>query len=51
MKENIVSQVPMHRLGQSIEIASTVAWLLSDNSNFLTGTVIPIDGGRLSGTP
>jgi hypothetical protein len=30
-------------------VARTVLWLCSDESAFITGTVIPIDGGQLAG--
>jgi len=34
------------RFGTASEVASTVAWLLSDASSFVMGAVIPVDGGR-----
>ncbi len=37
--------VPMKRLGQTGEVARVVAFLLSDNASYITGHVIPIDGG------
>jgi NAD(P)-dependent dehydrogenase (short-subunit alcohol dehydrogenase family) len=40
---------PMHRTGTAEEVARTVLWLCSDESSFITGTVIPIDGGQLAG--
>jgi NAD(P)-dependent dehydrogenase (short-subunit alcohol dehydrogenase family) len=41
---------PMRRVGQSSEVADVVLWLCSDRSSFVTGTVIPIDGGQSAGT-
>ena len=40
---------PMRRMGTAAEVARTVLWLCSDGSAFITGTVIPIDGGQLAG--
>jgi len=40
---------PMRRTGTADEVARTVLWLCSDESSFITGTVIPIDGGQLAG--
>jgi NAD(P)-dependent dehydrogenase (short-subunit alcohol dehydrogenase family) len=39
------SFVPIGRLGESEEVASLVAFLLSDESSFITGATIPVDGG------
>ena len=40
---------PMRRTGTAEEVARTVLWLCSDESSFITGTVIPIDGGQMAG--
>ncbi len=36
---------PLGRIGQPIEIARTVRFLLSDDSSFTTGALFPVDGG------
>jgi NAD(P)-dependent dehydrogenase (short-subunit alcohol dehydrogenase family) len=40
---------PMRRTGTAAEVAQTVLWLCSPGSSFVTGTVIPIDGGQSAG--
>ncbi|HKR68578.1 MAG TPA: glucose 1-dehydrogenase [Streptosporangiaceae bacterium] len=41
---------PMRRTGQAAEVAQTVLWLCSPGSSFITGSVIPIDGGQSAGS-
>lgn len=45
MKESIIAQVPMKRFGTMEEIAKTAAFLASNDSSFITGAEIPVDGG------
>ncbi|HUK72392.1 MAG TPA: SDR family NAD(P)-dependent oxidoreductase [Streptosporangiaceae bacterium] len=40
---------PMRRTGTAAEVAQVVLWLSSPRSSFVTGTVIPIDGGQSAG--
>jgi NAD(P)-dependent dehydrogenase (short-subunit alcohol dehydrogenase family) len=40
---------PMRRTGAAGEVADVVLWLCSDRSSFVTGTVVPIDGGQAAG--
>ena len=40
---------PMRRTGTAREVARTVLWLCSEESSFITGTVIPVDGGQMAG--
>jgi NAD(P)-dependent dehydrogenase (short-subunit alcohol dehydrogenase family) len=37
--------IPMGRMGQPEELADLVAFLASENARYITGTVIPVDGG------
>ncbi len=41
----IITNTPMERYGEPEELTGTVAYLLSDWAKFITGVVIPIDGG------
>jgi NAD(P)-dependent dehydrogenase (short-subunit alcohol dehydrogenase family) len=41
----IVARTPLGRLGEPDDLVSTVVWLVSDGARFVTGAVIPIDGG------
>jgi NAD(P)-dependent dehydrogenase (short-subunit alcohol dehydrogenase family) len=40
---------PMRRIGTAAEVAATVLWLCSEQASFITGAVIPIDGGQFAG--
>jgi NAD(P)-dependent dehydrogenase (short-subunit alcohol dehydrogenase family) len=40
---------PMRRIGTTAEVAQAVLWLCSEQSSFITGTVLPIDGGQAAG--
>jgi len=43
--KTIIDHIPMGRFGQADELIGTVIWLLSDAAKFVTGVVVPIDGG------
>lgn len=43
--KTIISQTPAGRFGDAEELVGTMVWLCSDASKFVTGTVIPVDGG------
>ena len=40
---------PMKRVGKPEDVAEMIVFLLSDASSWMTGTVIPVDGGMLAG--
>ena len=48
-REQVNRAVPMGRLGLADEVANAVVWLCSDFAAYVTGTVIPVDGGLLAG--
>ncbi|MBN2137023.1 MAG: SDR family oxidoreductase [Sedimentisphaerales bacterium] len=41
----IIEHTPMGRFGKAEDLMGTVAWLLSDAAKFVTGVVVPVDGG------
>lgn len=43
--KTIIQHTPMGRFGQPDELIGTVVWLLSDAAKFVSGVVIPVDGG------
>jgi len=43
--KTIIDHTPMGKFGQPDELIGTVIWLLSDAAKFVTGIVVPIDGG------
>lgn len=43
--ENIVSRVPMNRVGEPVDLAGAVIFLSSSASSFVTGINLPVDGG------
>jgi len=45
MRERLVGRAALRRMGRPEEIASLACFLASDEASFMTGTVIPVDGG------
>jgi NAD(P)-dependent dehydrogenase (short-subunit alcohol dehydrogenase family) len=43
--QTIIDHTPMKRFGQPEELIGTMLWLLSPASAFVTGVVVPVDGG------
>ena len=42
---SIIAHTPMGKFGQPEDLAGTLVWLASDASRFVTGIVVPVDGG------
>ena len=46
-RKMLTDRIPLGRLGQPIDIAQAVAFLASDESSFITGATIDVNGGAL----
>jgi 3-oxoacyl-[acyl-carrier protein] reductase len=44
-KAAIVGNIPLGRYGSAAEVADVVAFLASTDAQYITGAVIPVDGG------
>jgi 3-oxoacyl-[acyl-carrier protein] reductase len=44
-RDEILSQIPLRRYATPAEVAGVVTWLASDAAAYVTGAVIPVDGG------
>lgn len=47
VKENIAKTIPLKRMGTTKDVANAVKFLASEDSSYITGQVINIDGGML----
>jgi 3-oxoacyl-[acyl-carrier protein] reductase len=50
-RSEVIEEIPLKRLGKPEEIADVVCFLASDPASYVTGTVIPVDGGLLRSIP
>jgi NAD(P)-dependent dehydrogenase (short-subunit alcohol dehydrogenase family) len=48
VEEMYKSLIPMHRIGAPFEAAEAILWLLSEQSSYLTGHSMIVDGGLSS---
>ena len=47
LKEMMIANIPMHRMGESDEVAKAVLFLASDDAAFITGANLFVDGGLI----
>jgi NAD(P)-dependent dehydrogenase (short-subunit alcohol dehydrogenase family) len=47
LKEMMIANIPMHRMGESDEVAKAVLFLASDDAAFITGADLLVDGGLI----
>ena len=50
IQQTMVGRTPLGRMGQPEDIANAYAWMASDQASFVTGTVLSVDGGVVTGT-
>lgn len=48
VRRNFVASLPLGRFGQPQDVANAVLFLASDESSFITGVALPVDGGHLA---
>ena len=44
-RADVLAQVPLKRFGMPDEVAGVVRWLASEEAGYVTGSVVPVDGG------
>jgi NAD(P)-dependent dehydrogenase (short-subunit alcohol dehydrogenase family) len=45
VRERIISSIPMRRFGKANEVAKAVAYLVSSDADYITGTELSVNGG------
>jgi 3-oxoacyl-[acyl-carrier protein] reductase len=44
-QKQYLSQIPAARFASPVEVARVITWLASDDAGYISGAVIPVDGG------
>ena len=50
-RRNFLPMIPLGRTGEPPNVANVIAFLISDAAAFVDGTILPVDGGFLTGRP
>jgi 3-oxoacyl-[acyl-carrier protein] reductase len=50
IRQTMQDHTPIGRLGQPEDVANAYLWLASDAASFVTGTILSVDGGAVTGT-
>ena len=45
--EGMLNSIPLHKLGETTDIAKAVVFLVSDDANYITGQTLHVDGGMV----
>jgi 3-oxoacyl-[acyl-carrier protein] reductase len=48
--QGLVSHTPLGRMGEPEDVANAYLWLASDAASFVSGAVLSVDGGAVTGT-
>ena len=48
-QQTIVQEIPVQRIGKAYEVSAVIRFLLSEDASYITGQVINVDGGIVSG--
>ncbi len=51
VREFILARQPLHRQGTTADLADAALYFASDRSSYVTGTMLPVDGGMVAGNP
>ena len=48
IREKFLASIPLGRMSTPADIANACLWLAEDSSSFITGVLLPVDGGRVA---